>query len=71
MLGHLFTQQRRQGDAIVERIRLIGEQRDRTRCVQLAQTLRAGGSRKAVSDDDVPPLIAQKSSREERCEWFD
>ncbi len=46
-------QEARQRDAIIERIRLVGDEPDRAGDVVLAQCQRAGGAGDAVADDDV------------------
>src|SRR5580700_1269918 len=51
--GDLPSQHRRKRDAVIERIRLVAEERDLARGIVLAKLFRGGGSGKAVSDNDV------------------
>src|SRR6185437_13047223 len=63
---HLLLRQKplqvtRQRDAIVERMRLVGDEPDVARDIVLAEHLRAGGARYAIADDNV--LLADLSSQ--------
>ncbi len=55
---HLLSQERRQRDAVVQRIRFVGEQRRSNSRIELAQPFGARRSGKAVPDDDVSAVVA-------------
>ena len=53
LLGHLLAEHRRERDPVIERVGLVGEQRDAAGRVRLAQLFGGGRAGESVAHDDV------------------
>ena len=69
-LGHLFAQQRRQRDPVVERVRLVGEHRDRRRQRRTSATVRRRSSLQTRSQRSHSAAATVTPSHESPPGWF-